>query len=65
MTSLHKIREIVEDGIDRVEKDLTKKQTDLHAYYLKGLLDAYKYTLDMIRILEAKEGTLVKDECDG
>jgi hypothetical protein len=63
--SLLKFRELIEESLDRVEKEISGKQTDLQYYYLKGLEDAYKYMLDMTKILEAKEGHLVRDECDG
>jgi hypothetical protein len=63
---LFKLREIIEESLDRVLSDLQKPNlSEIHHYYLIGLKDSYAYTLDMCKILEAKEGQLVQDECDG
>lgn len=62
-----RIRELVEESIDQIDRDFKKLGHDaISSAYVKGLKDAYNYILDMCKILEAnKQEAMVKDECDG
>jgi hypothetical protein len=69
MTKLHRIREIVENCLDRSSKYIeTKKieqkeiETDRDRYiWCRGLIDAYKFILEEIRAAEQTD-RLVDDE---
>lgn len=67
MTKFHKIRETVEDCLDRSEKYLNEKEFNRDSKILDriswgiGLADAYKHILEKIRQIESQDH-MVEDE---